>query len=577
MFLQALHAYSYRLDDLGPAMYKRVPVRYEVQLDLDGNPLGLVTLSGGEGKRGERGLEMFAPALVRSGTGAKPILLADRGDYALGWGEDTTAERNHTAFSALVLECAEVTDDPAVWAVARFLERPADERPALPPDADPRATVTFTVNDRRPIDSAAVQAFWAARADRSAAKGGSAANEMQCIVCGQQRPALPRLPYMIKGLSPVGGQSSGTALISANVNVFESYGLKNNFIAPTCADCGERVCKALNALIEDRATRLYLGRVLYVHWTREDDGISLLNLLDVADPEEVRDFLRAAQTADATATGIDASAFYCLGLSGSGARVAVRDWIDTTIGQARRHLARYFLLQRIVARDGIEMRHYGIRALAGATVREGSTDDPAPDVPLALMRLALRGGALPSGLIAQVIRRIRAGQAVTPQQAMLIKMVLASQRTEGWESYMVELDEQNSDPAYLCGRLLAVLDSIQRAALGERNATIIDRFFGSASTAPVAVFGRLVKGAQPHLARLRRDRPGTGFALEARMTEIMSQIDTFPRTLTLREQGMFVLGYYHQRAADTKARIEHSTARREAAETATVTTLEDEG
>jgi hypothetical protein len=41
------------------------------------------------------------------------------------------------------------------------------------------------------------------------------------------------------------------------------------------------------------------------------------------------------------------------------------------------------------------------------------------------------------------------------------------------------------------------------------------------------------------------------------MEEILSNLPTFPRTLTIDEQGLFVLGYYHQRAADAKARLEH--------------------
>lgn len=76
------------------------------------------------------------------------------------------------------------------------------------------------------------------------------------------------------------------------------------------------------------------------------------------------------------------------------------------------------------------------------------------------------------------------------------------------EGELVRLDPANRDQAYLCGRLLAVLEATQRAALGDVNATIVDRYFGTASSAPASVFGRLLRGAQPHLGKLRRDRPG---------------------------------------------------------------------
>ncbi len=67
------------------------------------------------------------------------------------------------------------------------------------------------------------------------------------------------------------------------------------------------------------------------------------------------------------------------------------------------------------------------------------------------------------------------------------------------------------------------------------------------------VFARLVKGAQPHLAKLDRDRHGAYVALQARIEEILSGISTFPRTLALEQQALFVLGYYHQRANDRTA------------------------
>lgn len=560
MLLQALREYSSRIDDLGPPMYKLTPIRYEVQLDAAGKPVGLITMSG-TGRAADRGLPLLVPSIVRS-SGIRPILLADRGDYALGWGDGPRVARAHQAFIDLVNDCVAATDDNDVRAVATFLSSPPESRIPMPADADSQSNVTFSVDGRRPIDAQSVRAFWAAHADRSASADDS--RDMQCIVCGEQRSPVPRMPFMIKGLGPVGGQSSGTALISANSNVFESYGLENNLIAPTCSECAERVSKSLNALIEDEASRLYLGRVLYVFWTREPTDFAWETLLTGADAGQVRALLTAAQRGRIGATALDSTSFYCVALSGSGGRVAVRDWIDITVDEARQNLARYFILQRLVdARSG-EQRFLGIWSLTHATVREGSKDDPLPDVGQALLRVALRGGALPITLVAQVMRRVRAEQGVTYPQAALIKMVLASQESEGWETYMVGLDESNRDPAYLCGRLLAVLDAIQRAALGQRNATIIDRFFGSASTAPLSVFGRLTRGAQPHLARLRRDRPGTYIALDRQLTEITAAIDAFPRTLSLRQQGMFVLGYYHQKAADTEAWNQRTAARRAA-------------
>lgn len=113
---------------------------------------------------------------------------------------------------------------------------------------------------------------------------------------------------------------------------------------------------------------------------------------------------------------------------------------------------------------------------------------------------------------------------------------------------MVQLDTTETNTAYRCGRLLAVIESIQRAAMPGVNATIVDRFYGTASSAPASVFGRLMRGAQPHLSKLERDRRGAWIALQRQLEEVLSGLPFFPRTLTLQEQGLFALGYYHERA-----------------------------
>ena len=116
------------------------------------------------------------------------------------------------------------------------------------------------------------------------------------------------------------------------------------------------------------------------------------------------------------------------------------------------------------------------------------------------------------------------------------------------------LDTTNQDAAYLCGRLLAVLDAIQRRAISA-NATVVDKFYGSASSAPASVFGNLLDNAQNHLAKLRKSPSsrGASIALDARLMEVMEGIEAFPRTLTMPQQAMFALGLYHQRAADRRA------------------------
>lgn len=559
MLLQRLLEVARSRGDAGPSMYKKIPVRYEVQLDREGNVRGFITLSGGDTRR-DRGKPMLVPVRQRSGTLPKPILLADTIEYVLGLGRPEKASLYHTSFHSIVHACADATCEPDVRAVARFLDQPLESRSLIPPELDP-GIVTFSVDGRFPVDLPRVRAFWAAHVDRASGAAGQA--DHQCIVCGEWKPIVDRYPLPIKGV--VGAQGSGAALVTANANAFESYGLTKSHTAPTCSGCAEAVSQTLNALIEDDASRLRVAPLTYVFWSREQTTFRPGMFLSRPDPEEVAGLLRSVHYGRPGATQLDVRAFYCVALAGNSGRVVVRDWIDTTVGEAQRSIARFFLLQRLVDRAGDDGRSFGLNVLARATLREGARDDPSPVVPQALMRSALMSAPLPDTLIAQIVHRIQSDGQMTHVRMVVIKMVLVSgilgRHPDGWEDPLVELDESNRDPAYLCGRLLAVLDNIQRTAIGSPNATVIDRYFGAASTAPVSVFGRLIQGAQPHLGKLRRQRPGAYGALDTRLQEILSGLDAFPRTLNIRQQGVFALGFYHQRAADSKAVRERKAAR----------------
>lgn len=110
---------------------------------------------------------------------------------------------------------------------------------------------------------------------------------------------------------------------------------------------------------------------------------------------------------------------------------------------------------------------------------------------------------------------------------------------------MPGLDPENDDQAYLCGRLLATLEAVQYAGVGDVGANIIDRFYGKASTAPALVFGQLLTLAQSHLGAINND--GQRVSLDKEVSGIVAQLGTgFPKTLTLEEQGRFAIGYYHQ-------------------------------
>lgn len=557
MLLQRLKEYADQRMHLPPPLYSEIAVRYIIELDINGQLLNphLTDTADPNSPQTKRGERYLMPHVQRT-SGVKPLLITDKSDYVLGFvREDGKPERvaaAHQAYRDLLARCAEATQAPEIRAIITFLGAGAQEQIQLHKEFDPGALLTFRVDGRFPTDFPAIQTFWANENDPAA----TGATVMQCLVCGQKRPVLDRLQGKIKRIP--GGQTAGTSIISANANAFESYGLEASLIAPTCADCGERFTKALNELINSETNRVFLGDAVFVFWTREKEDFDFLTFIDQPEPAQVQALIQSVQRGE-VAPAVNDSAFYATVLSASGARTVVRDWLDTTVGAVKANLSIWFERQAIADDRGRRPTPLSTYWLARATVREAR--DLSPNVPRVLLRAALAGTPLPMGLLYQAVRRNRAEQTVTRQRAALIKLVLLSNDPSLQETIMAELNASNPSPAYQYGRLLAVLAEVQRAAIGK--AAVVDRFYGTASSAPAAVFARLLRGAQPHLAKLDRDKPGVAKALQRRLEEVMGNIDGFLPTLTLEQQGLFALGFYHQRAHD-RAQIQAAVERKKA-------------
>lgn len=540
MLLQKLRDLSTRLD-LPPAMYVETPIRWLIDLEKDGTVMGLVPTEG-DSPRGKR---FLAPHIQRS-SGVRAKLLADNGEYVLAVPRDPEkaerVERCHEALVELVQHCAEATGEPAVVAVRRFLEGLEREALELPEEFNPADTLTFRVGGDLPIHLPAVQEWWAGF---TAETPSGNVVELECLVCGELKPVERRLPFKLKGIP--GGQFSGTALVSANASAFESYGLEASLISPICRECGEAFAQAANRLLADQAHHLRVGSTVYVFWTRSGGDYSIVDFLKQPTPGQVRELLSSVWSGREGAVELDDEPFYAVALTASGGRVVVRDWIDTTVALARASLARWFRLQRLADPEAPdEPRSYGVLQLAGSTVRD--LNDLRSEVVSRLVAVALKGGAIPDRLLFEAVRRNRADQQVTRPRVALVKSVLLSHEPPELEETMVKLEPGNRDPAYLCGRLFALLEDVQRAAIPGAKATLVDRFFGSASAAPASVFGTLLRNAQAHLGKLRKEKRGAYEALEQRLEEVSRELEGFPRTLNMRQQALFSLGYYHQRA-----------------------------
>lgn len=567
MFLDQLRVYAHTIAErLPPPMYQLTSIRYIIVLSQEGRLLGVdETVGVGKEKKGQF---HQAPHCKRA-AGIRPKLLVDNGEYTLGLAREESnpkrVQEQHYAYVRLIEDCARETGHPAIQAILQFLNTlDLSEIGWLKPVKDPAANISFRVEGcteegrRYPFEFPIIQLYWA----KKAAAADETHEAMQCLVCGEMQPPVERLPIVIKGIP--GGQSTGLTLISANAAAFESYGQTASLVAPTCERCGESFGNALNDLLREERTHLVIPPLAYIFWTRVGIDPQVRKLLQ-ANPVEVKNLLIAAMKAKTDSIYTDPTAFYAATLSASGARVVIRDWIETTMGTFHQNIIRYFRLQGLQSVTG-EIEYFPLWQLVNATVNVDAQEKPLARVGQELLSVALRGGALPHFLLHAVIRRVRAKRQVQPAQAALIKLVLLSQcnhtdfplsSEEGGDD-MIMIEDSRKHQAYVCGRLFALLDYIQYKALGRVNASISDRFYGSASSAPAVVFPRLLRMAQPHLTAIRQikdtsPRQYLGY-LEKELSLLASELPEFPKTLLLEEQGWFALGFHRQRVKNFSQR-----------------------
>jgi CRISPR-associated protein Csd1 len=579
MILSKLKDYADQRMTLPPAMYGESKVAWWISLTEEGQYEGWVPL---KSKKFKRGQPTLTPHIGRT-VGVKPKLLADTGEYVLGIGRPTSkperVQECHTQFVALVKTCADITQEPSVQAVLHFLTGPEIEiaKNNFPDDFDPGDVVTFRVGSVIPANAAEqltkVEAFWATYTSGGVGDSTNSDLQMTCLITGENTIVEQRLPFLVKGL--IGGQPSGTALVSANSQPFMSYGLKNSLTSPISRDAAESFTKALNYLIADERSRIYIGSTVYTFWTREKTTFNPLNFLNQPKAEEVEGLLKSPFSGQ-QASGLDdtkVNQFYALALTANNARAVVRDWLETTVPNVRENLQQWFQGQRMVDSYGTNPRPFGVYTLAASVYRD-ATKEMQPTAPTALIRNALHGDCIPEDMLVKLIRRNRTEQDITYPRAVLLKLIFSSNPNR--REMMHNMDQLNPEPnlqgldleAYACGRLLAILESIQKAALGSVNASLTDRYYGSASSTPAVAFPPLLRGARAHLSKLRKTKTGAYKALEERLEEVTADLPNFPKTLGLQQQGLFGLGYYHQRASDraaAKAKSEANKAEKQAA------------
>jgi CRISPR-associated protein Csd1 len=402
----------------------------------------------------------------------------------------------------------------------------------------------------------------------------------QCLVTGEIA-FIPRLHPRIKNIKGI--FTGGTPLVSFNESAYESYGKEKSYNSPTSKKATFAYTTVLNQLLSNQRQKIHIGDTTTVFWAESPQDIYpnfAAILLNPSIYEEkkidsnryerdqkteslVKDVLfriKKGMIINDFTDKIDMKTkFYILGLSAANkARITVRYFFSDTFGGFVEKVAQHYKDMELVKDFSNRPDNIPIWMLLKEIISPKSKDNNT--VPLlagSLMRSIINGHLYPVSFFNATIGRIKRDvddkdnkiNRLNYIRAAIIKAYLIRkariQNNENLKEVLsVSLNEKTTNVEYLLGRLFAVLEKAQQDTNPDLNKTIKDRYFSSASATPAVIFPILLKLTQHHIAK-----SDYKYVAEKRISEIMNQINEFPFYLTLEKQGIFALGYYHQRVA----------------------------
>ena len=597
MILQALTQYYHRKADadasnIAPQGFENKQIPFIIVIDKEGHFVNFEDTRGSD-KTTKKGRYFLVPlGESRSGKNSYQTtnILWDHYGYVLAHPKDIAgsakmsddqlatetqksiemATLQHQTFKDKVDELHQaMLDDISIQAVKRFLDN-KDAIEAVKADAKwadcqkiKGCNLTFRLKGQPDLicQSKSVQAFL--KQQLASPTEESDSTQAICLVTGESAP-IARLHQ------PIGGVNAKPApFASINLDAFESYGKTQGYGFPVSETAMFEYTTALNTLLKSN-NRFRLGDVSVVCWSdkasrKESELPFILNGGSSKDDPDA--FVGSVQSLyssfhhgsfnERNYKEPDGNQImYVLGLSPNSARIVVRFWHQDTIASIATHIVQWFNdIEMIRANNSPYPQYMPLMRLLCNLVFEGKADNLPPNVIADTTKSILTGSSLPITLLQLAIRRNRAEQSVTYARASLIKAYLNRKIRTNASSINKEItvgyDKDRNDIGYVLGALFAVLEKIQEetAESGKINATIRDRYYGSASSTPVTVFGTLLKLSQHHLSKISKRSTGRSINLNRFLGELLDKIETFPSHLNMEQQGLFAIGYYQRRQA----------------------------
>lgn len=390
-----------------------------------------------------------------------------------------------------------------------------------------------------------------------------------CLITGKKSI----IKTLHTGSNIPGGKAGAKIVGFQKGSGYDSYYKEQGANAPVSLEAESAYSTALNEMLaNDSNNKFRLGDTTILFWAQKKDELEeelplFFTSPDKDDPDrniQAIENLYKAPFKGHTATEGD-NGFYILGLAPNAARIAIRIWKEGTVEEISGNIRQHFQDLDIVRADYEEI-HFPLFSLLTQIAPQYKVDNLPPNLMSAVFFSVINNTSYPATLLNLCINRIRADHTINRKRAAILKACL--NRKNRITNYKQEkeitmaLDLTNKNQAYLCGRLFAVLEKIQERANPGLNATIKDRYYGSASTTPIAVFSRLIDLSMKHLSKMAK---GSSTHFDKIVCEIISGIspDGFPSHLSMEDQSRFAIGYYHQRQELFNSAREQSEANNE--------------
>lgn len=566
--------------------YSSAKIGFALNISVDGELLDVISLKV-EGSKGKKlvSRQMIVPEQKIRAAGIAPNFMCDNSTYVLGIDNKGKPKRSEEAFLAFkelhnqILGC---TNGQAAKAILAFLNNwnieQARQHPILKEYMEEileGSNLVFRLDGQMDFlhNDSEIKELW--EQDNSKSEDAIIG---QCLITGKTT-AIERLHPNIKNVK--NAQSSGASIVSFNAPSYESYGKTQSYNSPVGRYSAFAYTTVLNYMLSSQKQKIQVGDATTVFWAESPKGIYVdlaaelfnpsINSMEKNGKNEyrrdaeieglVKDVLlrsKSGQRINELAEKIDEQTkFHILGLSPNAARISVRFFHSDSFGGFIKKVTQHYKDLEIVKDFDNKPDNIPVWMLLAETISKKSRDKEAnPLLAGSVMRSIISGSQYPASLFNSVMIRVRSDmddsdkniyrvnyiRAAMIKAYLLRKARLHNKKLE--EVLTVSLNEQSTNTEYLLGRLFAVLEKAQQDANPGINATIKDRYFASACATPAAVFPILLRLAQHHIAK-----SDYGYAIDRKIEPIMNEISKFPAHLTLEQQGVFILGYYHQRVA----------------------------